>query len=293
MYPPAGRSSLTPRLFFLQMLTISECIYPDPGCKPKRRIKTAEHIKALESRLKDIESKVEGSGHPKRADSSHGVNSETRQSFSPVQSTPDESTYDDGDKFRRLNNFVLTRHAIEEGEAGYQGYSADRAFIQRLREKLKNWQGAEVHRRFRAPESELPKLFEPDYGLAATTCLPSKERSRALIDAALDSQSLFPILHRPSFDYTWNLVYTIEPAQYTVAEIRFLPLLYAVLALGCIFSHAQGQKSSREYAAAEGQVFHTTPWAPSSDLDTGCNILRPVAVSSTSAIAPKRPLSKH
>lgn len=208
---------------------------------------------ALESRLRDMEAIVEGAVHPKHANSSHRVTSETRQSLGSSQSTPDRSTYDDDDRDESsaVNKFVLTRHAIEEGEAGFQGYSADRAFIQRLREKLKNWQGAEVHRRFRALESEQPKLFEIDYGLAATACLPPKEKSRALIDAALDSQPLLAILHRPSFEYTWNIVYTIEPAQYTVDEIRFLPLLYAVLALGCTVSVSHSE-SPGEFTAAEG-----------------------------------------
>jgi hypothetical protein len=176
-----------------------------------------------------------------------------RSSRSPSGVSQDDPKRVGSDNFRPMDKFGLTQHAAENGEDGYQGYSGDRSFIQRMRE-IRNWAGTEVHRRLRRSDGQLPRLFEPDYGLAATACLPSKERSQTLIEAALDAYSLSPILHRPTFDYSWNVVYSIESSQYTPNELQFLPLLYAVLALGCLFAQADAQKSSRDIAKAEGYV---------------------------------------
>jgi hypothetical protein len=183
--------------------------------------------------------------------SSSGTTKRTSRSRSPSRVSQAGLEHVGRDNMRPMDKFVLTQHATESGEAGYQGYSGDRSFIQRMRE-VRNWAGAEVHRRLRRSEGQLPRLFEPDYGLAATTYLPSKERSRILIEAALESHSLLPTLHRPTFDYSWNVVYSIESSQYTADEVRFIPLLYAVLALGCLFAQADTQKPSRDNAKAEG-----------------------------------------
>ncbi|ETI29613.1 hypothetical protein G647_02066 [Cladophialophora carrionii CBS 160.54] len=230
-----------------------ECLYPEPSRQRRKRVRTVDQFEALETRLKQMEACLEKatrapepglcSSTPKRRPRSRGSSGGSHEGPKRVE----------GAHFHPTDKFVLTQHATENSEDGYHGYSGDRSFIQRMRE-VRNWAGAEVHRRLRRSDGQLPSLFEPDYGLAATAYLPSKERSRTLIDAALDAYALTPILHRPTFDYSWNVIYSIEPSQYTADELRFLPLLYAVLALGCLFAQADAQKSSRDTAKADGYV---------------------------------------
>jgi hypothetical protein len=151
-----------------------------------------------------------------------------------------------------VNEFAPSQHAIDEGEGGYQGYSGDKAFLRRMQEKLKNWPSSEIHRRMILPETPIPSLFDPDHALAMTVSLPPRDKAQILIDAALDSHALFPILHRPTFDYMCNLVYTFRIDEYAAQELRFLPLLYAVLALGCLSAQHGGNMSSREQRISEG-----------------------------------------
>ncbi|KIW72945.1 hypothetical protein PV04_01103 [Phialophora macrospora] len=235
-------------------ISFNECLYAEPTRQRRKRVRTVDQFEALETRLKQMEAYIEKATRVPDTGRSSAIAKRTRRSRSSSQVSQDDPTRAATDKFRPMDKFVLTQHAAENGDDGYQGYSGDRSFIQRMRE-IRNWAGAEVHRRLRRSDGQLPRLFEPDYGLAATAYLPSKERSQTLIEAALDAYSLTPILHRPTIDYSWNVVYSIESSQYTANELRFLPLLYAVLALGCLFAQADAQKSSRDFAKAEGLRF--------------------------------------
>ncbi|KAJ9609089.1 hypothetical protein H2200_006860 [Cladophialophora chaetospira] len=226
------------------------CQYAEPSRKRRKRVRAIEQFEALESRLSQMEACIAtATGKPMAGSSRFAKSSGRSRSSSPVPQRGLKSAAVSAPS--STSKLALTRHATQDGEAEYQGYSADRSFLQRMRE-VGNWAGAEIHRKLRRSEGQLPRLFEPDYGLAATAYLPSKERSRTLIDAALDAYSLLPILHMPTFDSSWNIVYSIEPSHYSAEDYRFLPLLYAVLALGCLFNQSDGQRTSRDSAKAEG-----------------------------------------
>jgi hypothetical protein len=158
----------------------------------------------------------------------------------------------DKDTPRAAPKFVLTRHATEEAEDGFQGYSGDRAFIQRMRERIKDWPGENLRSRIRPSKRPAAKLFDCDYYLAATATLPSKGRARLLVDAAVESYPLFPILHRPTFEHSFENMYAMSSNEYTTVQLRFLPLLYALLALGCIFVQLDSAESTREQDITEG-----------------------------------------
>ncbi|KAF2098972.1 hypothetical protein NA57DRAFT_76206 [Rhizodiscina lignyota] len=231
-----------------------DCVYLEPTRnRPKRRVVTSAHIAALENRLKEMESYINIAAHH-RSDASPSDTTHIQiHQFPGSSQSPTDPTHGANNDYRHTDKYVLTQHAIENGEAGYQGYSGDRAFMQLMRDKLRNWPGAEVHGKLRRSAEQLPKLFESDYSLAETVLLPPRDECRALIDAALESHALFPILHWPNFECSLRFLYSIGPSQYTADELRFLPLFYAVLALGCLFSQKDTQKSSRSSAKANGR----------------------------------------
>lgn len=55
------------------------------------------------------------------------------------------------------------------------------------------------------------------------------------MDTAFDAQLLLYFIHRPTFDSTFNLIYSLGYSEYTWREKRFLSLLYAVFAYGRLF----------------------------------------------------------
>lgn len=126
-------------------------------------------------------------------------------------------------------------HAIEQGEIEFQGYSADRTFIQELKEKLGDWPGGDTTRSQLPPGKPVPGFFDLDARLSDEVNLPTKESATKLVEAALDAQILLHIIHRPSFDVSFNLIYSLDRSEYSIKEMKFLPLLYAVLSYGCLF----------------------------------------------------------
>ncbi|KAJ6021172.1 hypothetical protein N7540_006676 [Penicillium herquei] len=88
----------------------------------------------------------------------------------------------------------------------------------------------------RLPIISVPGLFDTSSRAPVEVKLPPKPIAIKLVEAALDGQILFSIIHRPSFDSLFNLVYSLKESDYSVHERRFLPLLYAVLAYGCLFA---------------------------------------------------------
>ncbi|EGV63939.1 Gypsy retrotransposon integrase-like protein 1 [Yamadazyma tenuis] len=67
--------------------------------------------------------------------------------------------------------------------------------------------------------------------------LPSKEIAVHLIQTCWDKACvLFRFYHRPSLLEELDLLYSLDPLHYTDRQQKFLPFLYSILAVGCLFS---------------------------------------------------------
>lgn len=125
-------------------------------------------------------------------------------------------------------------HSIEQDEIEFQGYPADRTFIQGLREELGDWSVDATRSRLPA-YAPIPGLFHMDDQFSDEVPLPPRAQAIKMIEAALDAQILLYIIHRPSFDVSFNLIYSLDKSEYSLREKRFLALLYAVFAYGSLF----------------------------------------------------------
>ena len=87
-----------------------------------------------------------------------------------------------------------------------------------------------------------PLLFEmnlaPDISPTPIAMfLPSRKVADKLITSALDDAcALESFIHRPTFDRLLTRVYATNPLEFSSEERSFVPLLYAILALGCLFT---------------------------------------------------------
>lgn len=125
-------------------------------------------------------------------------------------------------------------HAVEQDEIEFQGYSADRSFIQSLNAKLGDWRGGDIAGQQLPSFTSAPTLFEAEVQNPSQVALPERDLAVRLVEAALNAQILLCIIHQPSFEISFNLIYSLEESDYGANEKRFLPLLYAVFAYGCL-----------------------------------------------------------
>lgn len=129
--------------------------------------------------------------------------------------------------------FARLYHSIDKGDIEFQGYSADRTFIQGFKDELSGWEFDPAHKKL--PNSiTVSGLFDTSNESPTAIELPEKAVASKLTEAAIDGQVMFSVIHRPSFNNSFNLIYTLDQAHYSIQEWRFLALLYAVLAYGCL-----------------------------------------------------------
>ncbi|RAH51082.1 uncharacterized protein BO95DRAFT_437890 [Aspergillus brunneoviolaceus CBS 621.78] len=128
----------------------------------------------------------------------------------------------------------------EEGrlEARHHGSSGERSFIERLKLELGDSPGIDFESKSRVKERLAPRLFllgAPNCLSRTSAPLPQRERAQILVNQALDAHLLYNALHRPTFTSVFQLLYSLDREVYRETEINHFPLLYSLMAVGCLF----------------------------------------------------------
>ncbi|KAJ6164867.1 hypothetical protein N7470_003539 [Penicillium chermesinum] len=144
-------------------------------------------------------------------------------------------------------------HSAEKGDFEFQGYSADRTFIQGFKDEFAGWEFDTAHKKLPNLFS-VTGLFDTSSGTLIGDELPERALAVRLTEAALDAQVMFSVIHRPSFNISFNLIYMLDQQHYSVLEWRFLALFYAVLAYGRL--HADIRKDDSSEILSEAASYY-------------------------------------
>lgn len=137
----------------------------------------------------------------------------------------------------------------DQGHWDFYGHSSGMIFLKRMREQFGDLLGKSddtniftkssiVTGRLNSPRSPGPSSMSPS--LTNVHDLPAKECAKKLCSWALDdAAALLRFVHQPSFYTMFDHIYSTPPEQFTSVDQNFLPFLYAVLALGCLFAKAE------------------------------------------------------
>lgn len=261
---------------------LADCTYSEPLHK-KRKLASDEKIELLENRIKALEASAHSFLAPRAATdlpniSLIGPGLQTRN-----QGTSEVSSSVARDMPLAADPYAEIYHSVEKGDLEFQGYSADRTFIQSFKHKLGNWAYDSAHKRLPTGFS-VPGLLDTSRKRPVDVTLPSRDVAERLIEAALDAQIMFSVIHRPSFNNLLNLVYSLDQSHYRTQEWRFLTLFYAVLAYGSLFvdlcEDQEHDTLSKAYLSPRNGLY---AWV--SDSATGLFITRRAYNSRTSLIA--------
>ena len=250
---------------------MAECTYDQPS--NRRRNPAPQYIEAIENRLHRAESllktflpdvdlndpKFDG-GVPQ----SMHVPADQRPASQAKPSAEDEETSAGAnqdtcaEKDSLLESMVENTGSLDLDDRGFwdfHGHSSGLVFLRRMREQFGDLMGeAEgqgstfrliksrtLGQVFDSPRSAVESPSETN--LPNTHDLPSRMCAQELCESALDvACALFRFVHQPTFYTSFNRVYDIPPDQYGNNENKFLPLLYMVLAVGCLFSKTENSK---------------------------------------------------
>ncbi|KAL7928925.1 fungal-specific transcription factor domain-containing protein [Trichoderma chlorosporum] len=215
-------------------ISFRDCLYTERSKRSaKRKLPSSSRLDAIEKKLKTIESnefypssttdiaEITPSTGPTTIKSP--PNSIQLHPRNPIPRNPDSE---------EIGKCATAHHFIEQGEIEFHGTSADRTFMEELIEKLGD--SSVTHQKIPI-DAPVPGLFQSDARCFDEVPLPKRDQAVKLVEAALDAQILLHIVHRPSFDFSFNMIYSLEPREYSEKEKRFLSLLYAVLAFGSLF----------------------------------------------------------
>ena len=132
--------------------------------------------------------------------------------------------------------FIDTR-----GKYRYQGHSAGFTLLGYVQDRINNllqessandgWEPFDVWKAFDRPTPIDKHIYTNEH----SDCLPSRAAAQVLTDIALDDGCcLMSFIHRPTFSRLLDEIYVNGPNSADANE--FLPVLYAALALGTLFT---------------------------------------------------------
>jgi hypothetical protein len=140
----------------------------------------------------------------------------------------------------------------EEGNWDYQGHSSGLSFMRGLRQfddmfQIPSDDSPSLKQRTLSNDAPSPSVLSIAGSTSpSSVALPNQEEARALCDSAINQYSaMLRVVHLPTFYKQMDRIYEVPSEDYGTAETSFLPLLYAVLALGKLYSeHDQGFDSA-------------------------------------------------
>ncbi|KAH8803012.1 fungal-specific transcription factor domain-containing protein [Xylogone sp. PMI_703] len=151
----------------------------------------------------------------------------------------------------------------EHGNWDYLGHSSGSLFLRRLGEQF-----CGLHNSGSINKKNLLKLqptlqafetFEETFSdgyISILTPLPPKETALDLVSSTLDDAcALINFVHQPSFYNMFHRMYDVDFEEYGHREKEFLPLLYAVLAVGYVFSERELMNFGNAHSTSQGAKY--------------------------------------
>lgn len=262
--------------YFLTCNRNAECTYDQPS--NRRRNPPPQYVEALEARLHKAEALLKVVLPDLDLDDPQFDVHATEQLLAAIKKDkppsgsgrrpsavmPPDAGAEGGDE-SLLESMVDNAGCLDlddQGHWDYHGHTSGIIFMRRLRKQLG------------ASEIQLPTRSRPlpqvvlespksaadsphDSTLPPTHDLPSRAVARRLCHNALDDGcSLMRFVHEPSFYAMFDRIYDTPPEQFTNEENSFLPLLYIVISVGCLFSDGgAGSLDLSGYESAIGQGY--------------------------------------
>jgi hypothetical protein len=245
-YLEGGGSSIADR-------SITDCTYDQPS--NRRRNPPQHYVETLESRLQRAEAVIGAlvPGLDLNDPNLEATIQQRRQAELLKLAVPGRpGTGSDSDQEAQLRSMIESTGQLdldEDGQWDFHGGSSGTVFVNRMRQQFGGLLGGDKNTPF------LPKLPRPypgsiavfdspksnsespfESGLPNTVELPPRDLAKALVEDSFGRAcALLRFVHEPSFNQMLDKVYDTPPESFGTEENRFLPLLYVVLALGCMF----------------------------------------------------------
>ena len=178
----------------------------------------------------------------------HGVD-QIVQNAKSKKKPPTTDTGEEG-QIQPMVDRVGTLDLDDQGNWDFHGHSSGFAFMRKFRSQFGEQylpyptqiKARNISQLLESPRSAQSSPYETN--ISSVMDLPSKEAAIELCRNTLDDCcALMRPLHRPTFFRRLHSIYDTDPDHYTTDQLKFLPLLYVVMGLGCLFSRSEHENS--------------------------------------------------
>jgi hypothetical protein len=242
-----------------------ECTYDQPS--NRRRNAAPQYIEALEKQLKRANAilrliipDADLNDPGLEAKLQQGLISRTslRPAEPRDQGLNGAQTAPDGCVDSQLESMVKSTGQLdldEQGNLEYHGHSSGLSFVRRMREQWGEVMLPQGHGTPFVKSRPMSQVFDSprsvnDSPLESSSThaeLPPKDVALQLCDSAInDAASILRVVHYPTFLRQVDRLYEVPQESYGNEENVFLPLMYAVMALGTLFSKDEGADLDRK-----------------------------------------------
>jgi hypothetical protein len=184
------------------------------------------------------------------------------ESSKGVNRTSTTTKTDDESQMQPMVDRVGTLDLDDKGNYDFHGHSSGFAFMRRFRAQFgeqflpypnSNLRGRSIQQLIESPKSSQSSPYE--LNLSASVDLPPREAAIELCRNALDDCcALMRPLHRPTFFQRFHSIYETDPEQFSNQQLKFLPLLYVVMGLGCLFSRTENESTMLDIKGYEEAI---------------------------------------
>ncbi|KUI62281.1 Activator of stress genes 1 [Cytospora mali] len=180
-------------------------------------------------------------------------------------------------KEARIMSMIETIGQLDLTEGGgwdFRGTSSGAVFLGRMKDHFRGMLGYDYQSTFLPRPNQIPGLLKLDSPQSTSVSTPSdskhlsvynlppKERARQLSYCALHcATALLRIVHVPSFFERFERLYEKPAENYDMEDNRFLGLLYAAMAVGCMYNIAEediDNQMNYHEATEEGMKYYTS-----------------------------------
>ncbi|KAL8863545.1 MAG: hypothetical protein Q9178_000226 [Gyalolechia marmorata] len=263
-----------------------DCTYDQPS--NRRRNPAPQYVEALENRLEKAESLLRAILPDINLDDPKYDAMMPQRMHAPIKQervspgngikagsgthSPNAPAATEAEKDSLLESMVLeagSLHLDDQGHWDFCGQSSGMIFLRRMREQfgdlLAKFDGTALP--FMKSSSISGRLMTPncastspmDFSGNNVQRLPDKSCARKLCTCALDdAAALFPFVHQPTFYTMFDRVYDRPRESWEPVDEKFLPLLYSVVALGCLF--AKDEESMLQNYGYESAIDQGFKW---------------------------------
>lgn len=283
------RQDLIPRgICVADKIAYADCTYDKPS--NRRRNPAPQYIEALENKLARAESLLrkfvpDVDLNDPNLDPSvqHEFQTRERQRLHAAKVRQEEAKKTE-QKEAQIMSMIETIGQLDLTEGGgwdFRGTSSGAVFLRRMKDHFRGLLGYDYQTTTLPRPSQVPgllKLDSPQSTSASTPSdskfpsvyeLPPKDRTLQLSYCALNcATALLRIVHIPSFLESLDRLYDKQGESYDMEDNRFLGLLYAILAVGCMYNIAEEDIDNQvNYKEATEEGYVISHEKPPDDVD--------------------------